>query len=360
MYYKHQPWSDPNQSLPRVQLIDIAKGISILLVVAGHTDAVRSTPELNRILGTFRLPFFFFLSGIFFNSTRDIKTTLFGKSDALLKPYFSTFLFVVAIQAMLDYSLLPGMIKGILYATGPMLPWRWAPLWFLPHLWLLFIFCWAYIRTVNYSKQPILAKMANLAFFLLIGPLLLRAVGTVSFDIGGNEMFVSGLPFSMNLLLISAIYFLLGFTLHEQMVSFKPQRYGLLLAILSFSLAQIFSRPRVDLNMRLYSPALIATVAALSGIYLTLSFAFLLQKSRIFCSSLSFIGAKSLYLFIFHVFFYQLSLSTLQKAPFQTPMQLASWLSFILCIALSLLLSGLIRRTPCLAPFYVPKKLLHR
>ena len=58
----------------RVQYIDIAKGIGILLVVLGHNDLNAYHPMLHRFIYAFHMALFFFLSGIFFNPKRDFKT----------------------------------------------------------------------------------------------------------------------------------------------------------------------------------------------------------------------------------------------------------------------------------------------
>ena len=52
----------------RIELIDIAKGISIILVAFAHSKLRPYLPELNNALSLFRMPLFFFLSGIFFSA----------------------------------------------------------------------------------------------------------------------------------------------------------------------------------------------------------------------------------------------------------------------------------------------------
>ena len=82
----------------RVATIDIAKGISIILVVFGHSQLGHYYPNINNALGLFRMPLFFFLSGVFFNSNSTLVYFIFKKSDALLKPYFVTLIIIISIE----------------------------------------------------------------------------------------------------------------------------------------------------------------------------------------------------------------------------------------------------------------------
>ena len=48
----------------RIELIDIAKAITIFLVIVGHTTGNLETPLYRRVLYSFHMPLFFFLSGL--------------------------------------------------------------------------------------------------------------------------------------------------------------------------------------------------------------------------------------------------------------------------------------------------------
>lgn len=72
----------------RAVTIDIAKGISIALVALNHSAIPEDQIAVTDNFNLFRLPLFFFLSGIFFSSYASTGKFLLKKSDALLKPYF--------------------------------------------------------------------------------------------------------------------------------------------------------------------------------------------------------------------------------------------------------------------------------
>ena len=74
----------------RIEWIDIAKGIGIILVIMGHTIALR----YSQWLYTFHLPLFFLLSGLVYNTSKYPKyTTLLRlKSKQILWPWLKFFL----------------------------------------------------------------------------------------------------------------------------------------------------------------------------------------------------------------------------------------------------------------------------
>src|SRR5512144_3032083 len=76
----------------RLEYIDIAKGIGILLVVMGHNDFSLVSPFFYKFIYAFHMPLFFFLSGMFFKAELPFLTVLRRRFDTLLKPYLFTIL----------------------------------------------------------------------------------------------------------------------------------------------------------------------------------------------------------------------------------------------------------------------------
>ncbi|MBQ9232296.1 MAG: acyltransferase family protein [Prevotella sp.] len=80
----------------RYENIDFMKGVCILLVVATHLDL----PYLSEpCYSLFRMPMYYFLSGIFFSRYDGIKTFLIKKTNNLIVPYlfFSIFTLLVIL-----------------------------------------------------------------------------------------------------------------------------------------------------------------------------------------------------------------------------------------------------------------------
>ena len=78
----------------RIGFIDIAKGIGILLVVLAHNDLEAYAPFLHKVIYSFHMPLFFFLSGMFFRPETPFWQLIRKRFDSLLKPYFFTLFFI--------------------------------------------------------------------------------------------------------------------------------------------------------------------------------------------------------------------------------------------------------------------------
>lgn len=136
----------------RIEYIDLAKGICILLVVLDHISVggyfSGGDYPLNDIFEQTRMPLYFILSGLFFKDyDGGLKTFLLRKTNRILVPYlFFMTLYIVsakAIQHFTGYDTTGVNITGI-----------WAPLWFLICLfWMNVIFAAVYY-TVKRFIQP--------------------------------------------------------------------------------------------------------------------------------------------------------------------------------------------------------------
>lgn len=87
----------------RIKYIDIARGIAMLCIVLGHLD----NSQINRVVFTFHVPIFFFITGYFVNSKIKITDYIKGKARALLIPYLCTCI-VLILLCGLEYFLFYG------------------------------------------------------------------------------------------------------------------------------------------------------------------------------------------------------------------------------------------------------------
>lgn len=89
---------DGTQSGGRIEYLDIAKGIGIILVVWAHA----SGPKSNYI-EQFHMPFFFFLSGILYREGRSLRTYCIHKLKVLLVPFWQWNLLMFPLFFVLYY-----------------------------------------------------------------------------------------------------------------------------------------------------------------------------------------------------------------------------------------------------------------
>lgn len=72
----------------RIQYVDLAKGFCIILVVLFHVlQHFRVQSEFVNVLSTFRIPLYFFLSGLFFKEYEGFLGFLLRKINKLFIPF---------------------------------------------------------------------------------------------------------------------------------------------------------------------------------------------------------------------------------------------------------------------------------
>ncbi len=122
----------------RLDYIDSAKGIGILLVVFAHVIAAHKVGmRAEEIITSFHMPIFFVLSGLFFSRKSSFKEFVVGKTNRLLVPF--VFFYVLAcIPPIVWYSYrgtifekLPSVLFGV-YSERIFVG---AAIWFLLALW---------------------------------------------------------------------------------------------------------------------------------------------------------------------------------------------------------------------------------
>ena len=86
----------------RVQYFDIARGIAMICIILGHLN----NSLINRVVFTFHVPIFFFISGYFMNSKCGIKDYARNKLRTLIVPYIVTCIVIIILGT------LKGFIQG--------------------------------------------------------------------------------------------------------------------------------------------------------------------------------------------------------------------------------------------------------
>jgi len=289
--------------LMRNETIDVAKGIGILLVVLGHNwIANHGNGELFRIIFSFHMVLFFFLSGIFLNPRKSLTTTARQKAHSLLKPYFVVLLAIAAEEVFFDGALPLDNLLGVAFASSQSI--LWAPLWFLPHLFLTTVFSFLIVTAIGPKTKTWPIACAVVVVLLLLGIASIRIfsslnLGTLEIKPGWSRE-LTGLPFSADVVLITSAYVIAGYVLAEQVKNFRTEPLWLFLALSVFSCCHMFFDETMNLAFRVYGNPVISTAQAITGIYITLCLSDLTAKLPLFRRSLSYIGSGSLFILIFH------------------------------------------------------------
>lgn len=350
-------------SQQRIKHIDVIKGISIMLVVLGHSPWVlEQSPKANAIGLSFRMPLFFFAAGIFFKPHISFSKLFWGKLDALIKPYAVTLLLLAPYQLWLLGENAYKVLVGIAYGNGETI--IWSPMWFLPHLFVVFLFSWGLLRATKLEQAAALQRnlvmvlllVSGYAFTMHLWPYLVNTLAANA-NWYGNDLARLGLPFGVDIVMLSSFFFLLGYLLKPQMVHyrFRPWMFGL--ALLFF----VGMHARFDYTLhffgRRYDHLLFSTLIALAGIYVMTGLAWFASQQHVLERIISFVGYNSIFVLIFHWYLEQKAYSLLIQP---SGVVIANLAATVLAILGSLVIAAIIRSNPLTALLWLPQKTRRR
>lgn len=142
----------------RLNWIDVAKGIGMILVIAGH---VQTVPVVKGIIYSFHMPLFFFISGFLYKAEnyKRFSVLLKNKAKTLLVPYVIFAVVSYAIYFIWERKVLEtddwsGPLIGFLLSNSSALSLN-TPLWFLTCLFVVHIY-YFFIQKVNNKKLVVL------------------------------------------------------------------------------------------------------------------------------------------------------------------------------------------------------------
>lgn len=318
----------------RIEYIDIARGLGILLVVLGHNDFSLISPFLYQVIYSFHMPLFFFLSGYFINTSTTIWTYTLKRFHSLLKPYLFTIFIIYFVSisfGKMGFQTALGRIVKSLYGTGYYIDW--VQLWFLPHLFAVSLYAYCFYVLFK-ALQNRIARWALLAGTLWLASLILKTF--YPFSLGAYTLY--GLPFSLDLVFLSGFFYILGCEV-RQTVPDRFIQHPLLFFVTGAGvfLLNIFFTQRIDFNTRTYEAFPLNTLQALMGIFFVLALAYQIALRLPWLGKpLAYFGRVSLFILVFHVpiqdFWSQKVLAVTGNTPFSI------WIGFIMGVGGSILL----------------------
>ena len=176
----------------RIEYLDLAKGLCIILVVFYHAKGILAREYwFDPFLASFRMPLYFFLSGLFFRDYGGFKRFFTKKTNRLLVPFLAFYL--------LTSVLLPNVMHrlgGIEFGTVMGLPSLWAfiwpgvfpniPIWFLWSLFLMNLLFWWIHRAANGKSGSQTKPYA--VWILIMACLICGFIGHESLAIKGFDV----------------------------------------------------------------------------------------------------------------------------------------------------------------------------
>lgn len=302
----------------RNHTIDVAKGLVILLVVFAHNPLFLSgEEELRRIIFSFPLSLFFIVSGFFLKPDVPVGAFVRTRAAALLKPFFVVLLALFAFKAVKKTMLQGGLeaadyrhLAGIFYGTGPTIDW--APLWYLPSLFLTLLFAVLLLKVVR--SRAWIAVLAMV--LLLVGVQAIHHFWNrgICVDAGGPAQgMLPGLPWSFDLIPITSSFVLVGYLLGEKARSFQFNGLWFAVALAVFVASHAFFDATIDLNCRIYDHLVLSTIEAYAGSYLVLAVSSLIARFQACRVAVAYIGSGTIFILLFHLYIQHLAVQIFSR-----------------------------------------------
>lgn len=253
----------------RIEWLDIAKGLGVLLVVLGHLWYNCSFSIVNQIIYTFHMPMFFILSGFVFKKG-DSKFSSFvaTKSKRLLLPTLMFFVLGVAFLLLLSSNESFASISRKFFFIDGLCPYN-DPCWYFITLFQLVIVSYF----LNLDKSTYLLKV----FIIVIAFIL----GLIIYEF---EIFI---PFGINRTIIAMVFFTFGSLLGQANREGKKiqKAYLKFLTIIGcialWLLCGIFLNKKISFYKMNLGNYFFFMIASICGSILFIGLCKLLQKAKI-------------------------------------------------------------------------------
>ena len=212
------------QTQKRIEFIDLAKGICIILVVIGHCGAPINIPGLEIV----RMPLYFILSGLFFKDYGGGYNFFIKKTNKILIPFLFFYLVGCAGYYGIKFfapQLLITSASGLFDVFNNRQFFN-GPIWFLLCLfWCNIIFCQITLRIKKETLQI----------------LLVAVLGFVGWFLGNEKIFV---PMFFDVAFTALPFFAFGYYLKKSEILYpnKLDKFNIPLAITFWAIAFILTR----------------------------------------------------------------------------------------------------------------------
>ena len=261
----------------RLEYIDIAKGIGILLVVVFHCK-IGDVSHLHNYVYSFHMPLFFLLAGLCFSTRYDFKDFVTKRTERLLVPCFFFVIIHVAVSCVVHYQ---NPYEDVLSKLPMHIP---GALWFLPVLFISEVLCF-----------PLICKLKRSA----------RILGVILFGIAGAGIMALSLPIpqSLGTVPLSCFFVLIGYELKgvvNKLLTLSRVKFFLLL--IAWLVLTKVAKVNVAFYDNISTPFLVSEVSSLLGIYVCMLVSVKLVGTRV-GGVLADIGIVSLQIMLIHQLF---------------------------------------------------------
>jgi acyltransferase len=333
-----------NELNKREDYLDVAKGITLFLVVLGHLVSFRGTAYTW--IFSFHMMLFFFVSGYEFNAKKYGDYRFSKYLDKKVKCLLVPFAAAAGIGLVLSYTI-PGwriadmnITYTLLYLAQPATL-HVGPIWFLLALFWVEIFFF-------YLYQKLLCKvsMTTVIFVLILISVIGFNVNKVTF------LQYSRLPWKLDSSVTALVFYAVGFYAKETgffRKLFNKKLLSAVIMIFAGSLGFYIAKCKngyVNICDCQFSNYFYFYISAFCGITFILLLSKFLSKSRI----LQYYGKNTLWMFIVHIFLLSLSVSALNAVTKSQYVRSAN-IPFAYCLVLAILTYLVLALVPIIVNF---------
>lgn len=272
----------------RLYWIDIAKGLAMLCIIAGHMGI----SIVYKIVFTFHVPIFFLISGYFISQKLCFKDYAAKRARGLIIPYlFTSFLLIIAkipIDIVIGNAdnILSDMGKVFvkaLYGSGTNTNKTIMGIQQIGAIWFLLALFWALLIVKIFIEKK-------------YGWIWIISIAIVSYV---TSMYV-WLPWDVQAGGTAAIFVYIGAYLKKNNIKIMFRWWMILLGIMIFALEVIFG-VNVSVVSNYYKYTIVSVIGAVLISYVVLWISKLLESTRIIKKCLCYIGTNSIIFLCFHL-----------------------------------------------------------
>ena len=272
----------------RLEWVDIAKGISMLCIIAGHLGS----KSVDRIVFTFHVPIFFLISGYFISRKDSFKEYSLKRIRGLVVPYlFTSFLLMIAKIPF-------GMMKGrglqiftdmgevfvqALYGSGSNSNKTFFDISQIGAIWFLLALLWALLLVKFFMDKK-------------YGGIVIAGIAIAAY-VSSNYFW---LPWSLQSGATAAVFVYIGAYLKEKDFKLKRNWWLLFVGIIVLLLEVVF-KVKVSIASNYYKYTIVSVVGAVLISYAILCFSQMLQHCIPIKKVLCFFGNNSMIILCFHL-----------------------------------------------------------
>ena len=297
----------------RINWIDQAKGIGILLVVIGHMNIPQ---ELSKIIFSFHMPLFFFISGYLYNEKKysvNFENVFYSKLKSLVWPFITFTIFYLILSVFINQKSIIQSFDYVDFFKGNRS--LNTPLWFLTALFSTEIIFSQIIRFFNTRK----------AIFLI---LLIIIIGFF------NAIFWRYIFFlNIDIALVTILFFLVGWLFKKYnwgKLIFKKGRTLLYIIIAAIILLLTsLTNEKINILENIYGNLILMLLAVIFGISLTILLAKQILNFKFSRIVFEYLGKNSLIILGVHIILAPFVVSIFGQMPFRLDRVLSLGLIFL-------------------------------